>query len=292
VSANPHALLDRLAEASWFNDAPIPGISSLAHMELMQLAAGQGLKVLLTGQGSDEQLGGYNKFFYFYLMSLWKEHRYGRAALTIGQFARHSNTLREFRLSEAMRYVGRRKLSERSFIAGAHQGLDTMDIGFNGSYARREWIDLTKTSVPQLLHGEDRMSMSRSIEMRVPFLDYRLVELLARVPPSAKFNGGWTKSILRTAIRGLVPEEIRLRRDKKGFSVPGEDWMRRTLQPRVEALFASELLSERLGLIEGEALRRAYQTFASGRGTMNGRQFFRAYAFEIFLREFEPFIAT
>ena len=292
VSTDPHALLDRLDEASWANDAPIPGVSSLAHMELMELAAREGLKVLLTGQGSDEQLGGYNKFLYFYLMSLWKERSFARAARTLSQFATHSRTLFEFRLSEALRYVGSRHLREGTFISPAFQSFDTLDLGFQGSYERREWQDITKTSVPQLLHGEDRMSMSRSVEMRVPFLDYRLVELLAHVPPSAKFAGGWTKSILRDAIRDLVPDEIRFRRDKKGFAVPGEQWMRGTLRERVSDVFASDMMAHRLGVIDGPALRESYRRFLAGRSPLNGRQFFRAYAFEIFLRRFAPFLVA
>ena len=292
VSEAPHALLDRLDDASWFNDAPIPGMSSLAHMELMRLAASRGMKVLLTGQGSDEQLGGYNKFLYFYLFSLWKAGAYARVAQTLAQFARHSNTLYEFRLSEAMRYIGRRRLSHGTFIAPPLQGFDTLELGMQGSFAQREWLDMTRTSIPQLLHGEDRMSMSRSIEMRVPFLDYRLVELLAQVHPSEKFAGGWTKSIFRTAIRDLVPREIRFRRDKKGFHIPAEAWMRDDLRERVSARFSSDLLAERLGFIDGAALRQLYARFTAGRGLVNGRQFFRAYAFETFLRRFESAIAA
>jgi asparagine synthase (glutamine-hydrolysing) len=292
VSEAPHALLDRLDDATWFNDAPIPGMSSLAHMELMRLAATGGMKVLLTGQGSDEQLGGYNKFFYFYLFSLWKAGSYARVVQTIAQFARHSNTLYEFRLSEALRYIGRRRLSHGTFIAGPMQDFDSLDLGMQGSFARREWLDMTRTSIPQLLHGEDRMSMSRSIEMRVPFLDYRLVELLAQVHPSEKFSGGWTKSILRTAIRDLVPSEIRFRRDKKGFNIPAEDWMRGELRERVGARFATDLMAERLGFVDGAALRDLYSRFTAGRGIVNGRQFFRAYAFETFLRRFEGAIAA
>jgi asparagine synthase (glutamine-hydrolysing) len=287
VSDDPTALLDTLPDASWFNDAPIPGMSSLAHMQLMRLAGKQGMKVLLTGQGSDEQLGGYNKFLYFYLFSLWKARELGRAARTVAQFARHSNTLYEFRLSEAMRYIGRRQLSRRTFISRPFQAFDTLDLGFQGSYARREWLDLARTSVPQLLHGEDRMSMSCSIEMRVPFLDYRLVELLARVHPSEKFAGGWTKAILRTAIRDLVPREIRYRRDKKGFTIPADDWLRGELRERVRTLFQSDLLAARLGFIDAPALGTLFERFTRGRGIVNGRMFFRAYAFETFLRRFE-----
>jgi asparagine synthase (glutamine-hydrolysing) len=292
VSTDPHALMDTVSDATWFNDGPLGAISSLAHITLMKRAAENHIKVLLTGQGADEQLGGYNKFLYFYLLDLLKGGHYGAAARTLLQFARGSNTLAEFRLSEALRYMAPDRLSSGTYIAPAFQRYDTVDIGFAGSYIRREWIDLTKTSVPALLHGEDRMSMSKSIEMRVPFLDYRVVELLAQVHPSEKFAGGWTKSIFRKAIEGLVPEDIRFRRDKKGFTVPGNDWMRGQLSARLMEVFGSEMMMEQLRFVRGRELRAGYASFRRGRGYLNGRQFFRAYAFEAFLRRFEGSVAA
>lgn len=290
VSSHPQRLMDTLSDACWFNDSPLGAISSLAHIDLMRQASERGIKVLLTGQGADEQLGGYNKFLYFYLMGLMKSGKYATALRTILQFARNSATFSEFRLSEAMRYIGRRQLSEGTYISSENQHYDSVDIGFQGSYEKREWVDLTRTSVPALLHSEDRMSMSKSVEMRVPFLDYRLVELLARVHPSAKFAGGWTKSIFRQAMDGLIPDDIRYRRDKKGFTVPGEEWVRVLLKDELARVFRSDMLADRLGLVIADKLRASYERFCNGKGILNGRQFFRAYAFETFLRRFEPYI--
>lgn len=292
VSRDPATLFDSLSDACWHNDAPLTAISSLAHMELMRQARARGIKVLLTGQGADEQLGGYNKFFYFYLMGLLRARRFIEAGRTVASFARNSDTLGEFRLSEALRYVGSRRLATRTFIAPRHHAADSLNLGLNGSYARREWMDLTVTSVPALLHSEDRMSMSQSLEMRVPFLDYRLVELFARVDPSEKFAGGRTKSIFREAIAGIVPDEIRYRRDKKGFTVPGSDWLRTDVAARVAGRFAGEMMAERLGFIDRARLVDLYSKFRGGSDALNGRQFFRAFAFEEFLRRFAPSIAA
>jgi asparagine synthase (glutamine-hydrolysing) len=291
VSNDPMALLERLSESCWFNDEPVCGVSDIAERRLMELARSHGIKVLLSGQGADEQLGGYNKFFYFYLRSLLEAGRPLAAARTLAQFARHSNTLFEFRLSEAIRYIGRSRLASDTFIAPAHQHRDTIDIGYHGSYPKREWIDLVQTSVPALLHYEDRMSMSQSVEVRVPFLDYRLVEMLAAVHPSEKFDGGWTKSIFRKAIAGLVPKEIQYRRDKKGFNVPETRWMRGVFAPSTKALFASGLEAHRLGFLDAGALQRSYARFLDCKGYLNGRHFFRVYAFEAFLRRFADSIS-
>jgi asparagine synthase (glutamine-hydrolysing) len=286
VSSEPIALLDSLSEANWYNDEPVCGIADIAYLRLIEAARLRGIRVLLTGQGADEQLGGYNKFFYFWLMNLAKDGKYVQAAKTFFRSARKSNTIYEFRLSEAIRYLWRDRLSTGTFIAPRYQGCDAVDLGFHGSYARREWIDLSRTSVPELLHYEDRMSMSRSVEVRVPFLDYRLVELLARVHPSEKFEGGWTKSIFRKAIQGLVPKEIQYRRDKKGFKVPENHWMRHEYKARTLAMFSSPMLASDLGFIDRAQLLALYQRFLGGSGILNGRHFQRVYIFESFLHRF------
>lgn len=291
VSQEPLKLLDRLDDAIWFNDEPIGGFSNIAHMCLMETARAHGLKVLLSGQGADEQLGGYNKFFYFWLMILLKKNRYLDALKLLIQSAYRSNTLYEFRLSEAMRYISKKRLSSCTFIAPAYQNLDTINLGIDGSYAKREWIDLTKTSVPTLLHYEDRMSMSESIELRVPFLDFRLVELLARVHPSEKFAGGWTKSIFRKAIAGLVPKEIQYRRDKKGFNVPEDYWMKGVFKMRTFKMFNSTMMAEEFKIIDRKQLLDQYKRFVKGKGYLNGRHFLRVYALERFLRKFGVYIS-
>ena len=290
VSKDPMGLLGRLSEATWFNDQPVTSIANIAYLRLMEKARALGIKVLLSGQGADEQLGGYNKFFYFWLMNLAKDRRYLEALKTIFRSARNSNTLFEFRLSQAIRYLGKRRLSEGTFIAPGCQDRDRVDLGLQGSYIRREWIDLTKTSVPALLHYEDRMSMSQSVEVRLPFLDYRLVELLARVHPSEKFEGGWTKAIFRKAIAGLVPREIQYRRDKKGFNVPEDIWMKREFKSLTLDMFSKPMMAEDLGLIDRGQLLDLYRRYLAGGSILNGRHFQRVFVFETFLRRFSQYI--
>ena len=90
---------------------------------------------------------------------------------------------------------------------------------------------LFSTSLPSLLHYEDRNSMAYSIESRVPFLDHRLVEFAFSLATEDKVKGIVTKNILRDSLSGILPEEIKNRKDKKGFVTPGEDkWLRGPLQ--------------------------------------------------------------
>ena len=83
-----------------------------------------------------------------------------------------------------------------------------------------------KTLLPALLHVEDRMSMAHGLESRVPFLDHPLVELVATIPADIKFQNGELKHLLRVAFADKLPPVIRDRKDKMGFPVPLQEWLR------------------------------------------------------------------
>jgi asparagine synthase (glutamine-hydrolysing) len=85
---------------------------------------------------------------------------------------------------------------------------------------------LTQTSVPMLLHWEDRDSMAHSVESRLPFLDYRLAEFVMGLPEQFKLSDATTKRVLRQAMTGILPEKVRARMDKMGFVTPEEVWVR------------------------------------------------------------------
>jgi asparagine synthase (glutamine-hydrolysing) len=90
-------------------------------------------------------------------------------------------------------------------------------------------LDIDKFSIPGLCRYEDRNSMANSLEMRIPFLDYRLVSFSLNLRNDLKIQNGWSKYILRKVMADL-PNEIRYRRDKKGFSVPEESFLRNELK--------------------------------------------------------------
>jgi asparagine synthase (glutamine-hydrolysing) len=288
---DPLKLLDELPHACWFNDQPFGGFSCIAHRNLMRMARDERIKVLLTGQGSDEQLGGYNKFLYFYLQDRLKIGEYRDAARLLVDFAKKRTVIPEFRWREAKRYLpSLLKRSGSHYLGAALKEVDLLDTTLGDNYQEREWRDIRLLSLPALLHNEDRMSMSCSLEMRVPFMDYRMVELLGRTPPSRKLTAGWTKAIFRAAMEGLIPEQIQYRRDKKGFTVPEEKWMRQSLQCRFSATFQRPMLAESWGYIQRPGLQRMYNSFLGGSHLVSAGDIFRVYCFEVFLRRFETFI--
>src|SRR5207245_5785905 len=125
----------------------------------------------------------------------------------------------------------------------------------------RQLLDLCRFSVPALLHSEDRMSMALAREIRVPYLDYRLVGMLLPLPPQWKLREGWSKWIFRKAMEPYLPKEVTWRRDKQPFVIPQSEWLKNVLRSRVHALISSELLTSACGLVDQAALQRRYAAY-------------------------------
>src|SRR5258705_9998742 len=133
--------------------------------------------------------------------------------------------------------------------------------GASGILGRLLHTDI-KTYLVELLMKQDQMSMSASIESRVPFLDHVLVEFAVRLPDRLKLRGFTTKRILREALRGLLPEEILTRR-KMGFPVPFGEWTRGRWQPVVRDVLLDRRTRER-GLINPAAVEQLLAAHRDG----------------------------
>jgi asparagine synthase (glutamine-hydrolysing) len=233
----------------WHQDEPFGSTSIFAQWQVFKLAASNGVKVMLDGQGADEQLAGYHTFFgphlYGVLMAqgplaYWKElsalhaaHETPRLILFLKTF-NHS-------LPRIVRSLGRRladrKDSDISWLNLKALNAERRDPWLNLGRKIRSNRDfsqalLTSMNLQMLLRYEDRNSMAHSIEARVPFLDYRLVEVSLGLPDSLKISNGQTKWILRKMMVGKIPESIRVLRRKIGFEAPEQTWFKDDSAPR------------------------------------------------------------
>jgi asparagine synthase (glutamine-hydrolysing) len=111
--------------------------------------------------------------------------------------------------------------------------------------------------------------MAFSREVRLPFLDHRLVEFVFATPVDQKISGTKTKVVLRNAIEGIVPEEIRNRKDKLGFAPPESAWLSGPLRPWVEEIFASREFRQREWW-EPATVDRVWRRFQEGEGGLHG----------------------
>ena len=126
--------------------------------------------------------------------------------------------------------------------------------------------------------------MAHSLEARVPFLDYRLVELMFALPSSQLIERGRTKSVLRRALGDLLPPIVRDRLDKLGFVTPEAAWLRGPLGELAADVFASSAFRER-GFVDVEAARRRLAEHRRG-DRVAGTELWRALSVELWAREF------
>ncbi|HYU16426.1 MAG TPA: asparagine synthase C-terminal domain-containing protein, partial [Candidatus Acidoferrum sp.] len=227
--------LPRLVDAQ---DEPFPSPAVYSQWRVMALAREAGVPVLLDGQGADEVLAGYHYHYGPYLAEIAAGQGIRAAVEAARQAAAATGRPLRFFLGLLAYHAGRwpRPLRRAAVVRAATQGRvpasllgESAEVGERhaprDSLRAQLRIDIETTSLPALLRYEDRNSMAFSIEARTPFLDYRLVERAQALPARALIAHGWTKAALREAVTGLVPEVVRLRRDKLGFATPERAWL-------------------------------------------------------------------
>ncbi len=205
---------------------PFLGPSIYAQRCVFRRASELGLRVMFDGQGADELFGGYDWVVPKALAALWR---------TDGFFAAH-RALRAF--------VGPRfpyALLLGSVVLSRFRGRTT---GLPDCLSAALRASLLRLSLPSLLRYADRNSMSFGVEARLPFLDHRLVEAAVRLSARDCAADGFPKALLRTAMRGRVPESVLYRRDKTAFAVPETQWIRGPLCDAVREAAADPLWSE------------------------------------------------
>lgn len=227
-------------------DVPVHGSSYLSQYFLMRMASENGVKVLVDGQGADEYQGGYMSSFYTLFVSLLQRNRPDIAIrMFINHVSRQNMGAREAAmvfLKTALNWWYKDEVmfnydlgSLRKYAVNGHaKGDFKLSLERFSPNAFDNWLyNMTfKTMLPSLLHYSDRNSMAFTIESRVPFLDHRLVEFMFTTDFSDKINHkAETKYLLRQSLKGILPEKVTNRRDKKGFVTPGERvWLRGPLR--------------------------------------------------------------
>ena len=227
-------------------DFPLSGSSPISQYYVMKLAKEKGIKVILSGQGADDYMGGYMHSYYRLFAQWMKYFQFTKISKGINSYkkiheasnSKLTDVLLKATLSSFLKEDSLYKFEYKNYLP--FLGLEQKNWSPFDSYSSDKLNEfhfalMNYSSLPTLLHYEDRNSMAHSIESRVPFLDHRLVELLFQFPADLKIKDGWTKYVLRKAMEGILPEEIQWRTDKKGFVTPGEIlWLRGSLSHLLE----------------------------------------------------------
>ena len=249
--------LDRVLDHS---DEPFGGFSVVAQFKLFgAIKQDTDVTVLLSGQGGDEVLLGYLKFFFFHLKSLYRQRRYSQAIFLLAASLWQRTVVHQFTLRSARRYIPDLAPGLGGAIRAEHEPVPVWDCR---DIESRQIADIEKYSVPALTHYEDRNSMAHSLEVRHPFLDHRLVEFLVSLPPEWKIRNGWTKYVLREAFPEL-PDAIRWRRDKQGFLNPEQHWLKHNVNDLIRSTFHNSQLSQ-AGILNEQEFLKYYGEFQRG----------------------------
>jgi asparagine synthase (glutamine-hydrolysing) len=254
VTITPDDFLDSFSDLIWHLDQPVAGPGSLGQFIVSRHASTKA-KVILGGQGGDEIFGGYTRYLLGYFEQCIKgaiegSLDNGNYVVTYESIIPNLQALRQYKpLMQEFWSCGLFEPLDKRYLrlvnrANAYQ--DIIDFSLLDSSAALEsfsqifYADGTehasyfdrmshfdfRTLLPALLHVEDRVSMAHGLESRVPFLDHHLVEFAATIPADIKFRNGELKRLLPLAFRDKLPEPILRRKDKMGFPVPLNNWVR------------------------------------------------------------------
>jgi len=243
IFPDPKDYLDDIEKIAYAQDTPYGSPGIYAQYKVMELAKQEGVTVLLDGQGGDELFTGYTMYYDLYLYDLFKN-------LNIKSFFNEIKCLKNAPADKRVAIVSFLKQIRRSVLPYWIVKKKRIQQGGIFNYINREfWNDkkdrfdlikdrdfkslnqmlfefFTKQKLQTLLKYEDRNSMNFSIESRTPFADdINLIEYVFNTPSSYKIHNGWSKYLLRESMSGIIPEKIRKRVDKKGFSTPEKEWL-------------------------------------------------------------------
>ncbi|HEY4337926.1 MAG TPA: asparagine synthase (glutamine-hydrolyzing), partial [Puia sp.] len=219
-------------------EEPFLSSSIYAQFNVYALAARHSVKVLLDGQGADEVLAGYHKYYSWYWQELYRNDK--KAFVLELEAARESGisdrwTWKNRLAAHLPVYAGlflkkqrsaqQRRSSDLSRDFVREFGVSYYDIPHIDKLSGILYYNTFMNGMEELLRYADRNSMAHGIEIRLPFLDHSLVEFVFSLPSHFKIREGWTKWLLRQSMEDLLPAEIVRRRDKTGFEPPQRLWM-------------------------------------------------------------------
>ena len=267
---------DAIDKVLFHQDQPFGSLSVVAQYLMFQLIReNSSCKVILSGQGGDEVMLGYLKYYFFNLQECKRKRNYKVMIRELLGSLLNRTVLWQLEWQEMKRYIPSMAGDKPDFLLQSGQTAAIWDFE---SVMDRQKQDIDRFSVPVLAHYEDRNSMAASIESRLPFLDHRLVDFLLGLPVEMKMRNGWPKYVLRKSIHEL-PDSIRWRRDKKGFITPETFWLKNQLVPMVKAEFTRSGLHD-AGFIDKAKFLRYYDEFLAGKPNRSSSLIFRTYIFE------------
>lgn len=225
IQTSQEGFFDRLEDLVAYHDAPLYTISYYIHSFLSEAIAKQGYRVVCSGTGADEMVTGYYDHFNLYLYEMRHSERYGRY---LEEWKQHAGQIvRNPHLQNPELYMADPSFRGHIYL-NRDVFADLMNVPFDepfteASYCKnllqnRMMNEMFHEGTRVILHEDDLNSMRYSIENRSPYLDSRLFDFAYSIPTEHLIQDGYGKVVLREAMKGILNDQVRLDRHKKGFN--------------------------------------------------------------------------
>ncbi len=307
-------LLELLSKLVWFMDEPFADHSMVPTYLVSQLAR-ENVTVALSGDGADENFGGYPRRYlfakkysrYLQLPALLRNTSEGlfrkilqlvllcipgsnskRKLLKLDDMFQSAGLMRIINLHNVVDTSLKKKILHRDIQREVNPFTTTVSVRYSESNSHNLLAELLTLDIENYMTNDvltkvDRMSMANALEVRVPFLDHRLVELAAAIPTRLKIYQSKPKYIIKKAFRDLLPKKI-IDRHKQGFGIPLNFWMQKELTEFTSQVLLDDCLKKRR-IVDVRTIRQMLEATAAGKCNY-ARELWTVLMLELWCREF------
>jgi asparagine synthase (glutamine-hydrolysing) len=232
-------------------------------------AARQKVKTVFSGQGTDAILGGQPQHSIIYYKELWKRKNLVKLSK---ELVKESRWILPWLVGYVL-FSRKAESNAKALLAPQFVTAHSSDASFKEPVSLDNALlrDVTQHSI-EYLRVDDRASSAFSMERMYPFLDHRIVEFAFSLPAEQKIRDGWTKYVLRKAVKGLIPETIRSNRAKFGTPIPQQRWIKE-LRQNIEELLKHNAFKER-GYFNQYAILEIFNLYCDGKLNRLGRHYY------------------
>jgi len=281
-------------------EEPISGLGTYGYWLNSQTVNQKGIKVLLDGQGGDEIFGGYKYYYYHRFKELYQNKEFDELKKEIEAFNKingdninfqdkdFESFLQEQTVLKPMRATDGTSLDSDYLAGDFKKKFGKLQIKpqkkFEDSFRNTVYNDLLSFKIPKLLRFQDKSAMASSVEVRVPFLDHTLVELLFSVPPRFLMREGIGKYIAKKIGQKYFISDI-AKTSKLYVSTPQREWIKQDLQKEIIEMIDNSVLAKE-GYIDSEKLRTKYKDYVNQKDLGNSFFIWKFFSLELWYRNF------
>ena len=245
--------------------------STLGSFMTLRNVSETGVKVIINGQGGDESMLGYERYYVAYLWQILKQSP-SKFIKTYRKIVKSS----KLTIKQVLQYlvyflfprirITRNKWKAKKFLSDEFverfNSQDITELIQFRNFDKLIYNELRKTQLTHILRMDDRGYMAFSMESRVPLIDYRYLQAAVEIDPMQKIQGGYSKYLFRKKMENDIPSQVVWRKNKNGWSSPAEEWMRRFDDKRVEEMLDHPISEKYFNM---ECIKQAWKERKTGR---------------------------